>query len=171
MIDPDRALRAYTDVLAVEYDADTEMGRVVTLSDAYAFDARDGLHSCPDREYHDVDHCKHVVAADISRGAIDGVDAGWLVTDDLDGRAEPALLADGGDLADADYTCNACGAGYDVGTDGDAFTHFSVSHHNQPDADDYAVSVCPDCAEDVDAQLAAWADAHWFEDDTEDDSQ
>lgn len=87
MIDPDRAERAYTDVLAVEFDQETEMMRVVTLSDCYDVDVRDFRHMCPDREYHDVALCKHLICADIVRGQTDAP-SGWFVTDDFDQRTD-----------------------------------------------------------------------------------
>lgn len=104
----DRALRAYTDVLAVEWDADHGVARVVTLSDVYTAVPSEGMHLCPDREYHDVDMCKHVFALEAVRGRIDAPE-GWLVVEDLDERPE-APTADGGDLPDF--------ADYEVATDG-----------------------------------------------------
>lgn len=92
-IDEARALRAYTDVLAVEYDADTDLLRVVTLGDVYVVDDRDKVHVCPDREYNDVEICKHVCAALATTGRLDAP-TGWLVTSSLDKR--PSAEADGG---------------------------------------------------------------------------
>lgn len=83
----ERALRAYTDVLAVEWDADAGLARIVTLADSYLAVPEEGQHLCPDREYRDVDRCKHVWAIDATRGQIDAP-AGWLVVADLDEREE-----------------------------------------------------------------------------------
>ena len=88
MIDESRALSAYTDVLAVEHDEESGVVRIVTISDVYTAIPKEGLHICPDREYHGVDFCKHVVATEITRGNID-VPTGWLVVEDLDNRTEP----------------------------------------------------------------------------------
>lgn len=83
MIDEDRALRAFTDVLAVEHDEDAGLLRVVTLSDCYLLVPDGGLHQCGDREYHGVDLCKHVAACEITRGHIDAPE-GWMVVEDFD---------------------------------------------------------------------------------------
>lgn len=95
MIDADRALRAYTDVLAVEHDPDAGMMRVVTLSEVYYVDTREARHQCPDREYHDPPEglCKHLVAAQVTRDRRDAP-TGWLVSDDLDERTDPEFDID-----------------------------------------------------------------------------
>jgi hypothetical protein len=111
-IDADRAARAYEDVLAVEYDEETDLLRVVTLSDSYLVDDRDGVHACPDREYNDVDLCKHLVAALATTGELN-VPTGWAIVEDLSERPEdPEVRADGGETsrsacwcADADIPC------------------------------------------------------------------
>jgi len=89
MIDADRALRAFTDVLAVEYDPETEMARVVTMSDCYDVDMRETRHVCPDREYNldGTGICKHLLASEVVRGQLD-VPGGWLVVDSLDKRTD-----------------------------------------------------------------------------------
>lgn len=84
----ERALRAYTDVLAIEWDDETGMARVVTLSDCYRAIPAEGLHLCPDREYRDIDQCKHIHALQAARGRVDAP-TGWLVVDDLDDRGQP----------------------------------------------------------------------------------
>lgn len=58
----ERAIRALTDVVAVEQVA-PGMAQVVTWSDAYVVDARDAGCRCPDKEYHDAPMCKHEYAA------------------------------------------------------------------------------------------------------------
>jgi len=93
MIDEQRALSAFSDVLAVEYDEDAGVMRVVTIRDVYMVIPTDGLHQCPDREYHDVDFCKHVTAAEITRDKIDAP-TGWLVIDDLDERTDETFTLD-----------------------------------------------------------------------------
>lgn len=87
MIDPERALRAFTDVLAVEYDEETDMARVVTMSDCYDVDMRETRHLCPDREYNDVAICKHLVASEVVRGQLD-IPNGWLTVENLDERTD-----------------------------------------------------------------------------------
>jgi hypothetical protein len=89
-IDADRALRAFTDVLAVEWGDETGVARVVTLSDVYHAVPEEGQHLCPDREYHDVAMCKHLVALEAVRGRLDIPD-GWFVTDDLDERTDESF--------------------------------------------------------------------------------
>ena len=57
-----------------------------------------------------------------------------------------------------DSTCAECGETFAYGYDGDdPFTHFSVSPHNQPD-EQFAVSVCADCASDVVETLRGWTE-------------
>lgn len=105
IIDPDRAERAFTDVLAVEWDREAGLMRIVTLSDCYTAIPTEGLHQCPDREYNldGTGYCKHAVAADVTRGRLPAP-TGWVVTENLDDRhAESrALLADGGQATEAD---------------------------------------------------------------------
>lgn len=84
-IDPARAERAFEDVVAVEWDEDAGTMRIVTFSDVYFAVPEDGMHMCPDREYNDVEICKHVVAVEATRGNID-VPTPWIVTADLDDR-------------------------------------------------------------------------------------
>lgn len=103
-IDPDRAERAYTDVLAVEWDREAGLMRIVTLSDCYTAIPTEGLHQCPDREYNldGAGYCKHAVAADVTRGRLP-TPPGWVVTDNLDDRtATTALMADGGEAVEAE---------------------------------------------------------------------
>lgn len=88
--DEKRALKAFTDVLAVEWDEQAGVARVVTLSDVYTAVPSEGMHLCPDREYHDVEMCKHLWALETVRGKIDAPE-GWLVVDDLTDRTEPAF--------------------------------------------------------------------------------
>lgn len=97
-IDPDRAIRAYTDVVAIETDP-SGVWRVVTWSDVYRACPDGGAHLCPDREYRGVDFCKHVTAIEAERGRL-GIELprGWISTDDLDERPEePAAEANAGD--------------------------------------------------------------------------
>ena len=96
-----RALRAYTDVLAVEHDPDAGLVRVVTLSDSYLLVPDGGLHQCGDREYNNIELCKHVVACEVTRGNIDAP-AGWLEVEDLDdgGCSECRALPEGFPCAD-----------------------------------------------------------------------
>ena len=100
MIDEDRALRAYTDVLAVEHDTDAGLIRVLTLSDVYLLIPEEGLHQCGDRDYNNVDLCKHVIAAEITRGRLDAP-TGWMVVDDFeDGGCTECRQLDGLPCAD-----------------------------------------------------------------------
>jgi len=63
----------------------------------------DGLHQCPDREYHDVDMCKHATAAEITRDKIDAP-TGWLVVEDFDERTDETFeLTTEGTLFGARY--------------------------------------------------------------------
>lgn len=101
MIDQTRALRAYTDVVAVEHDAETGLLRVVTLSDSYVVDVREARHQCPDRTHNDVGICKHLVAALATTGELD-VPVGWLVVEDLDERTDPAFTLPGTDVSVGD---------------------------------------------------------------------
>lgn len=95
MIDEKRAVRAFTDVLAVEHDEDTDLLRVVTLSDAHLVDDRDKLHQCPDRKHNigDGGVCKHLVAALATTDEID-VPTGWLVVEDLEARRDASSGVD-----------------------------------------------------------------------------
>lgn len=96
----DRVHRALTDVVAVEREA-PGMVTVVTWSDAYTVDARDGGCMCPDKEYHDVPMCKHEYAALF---ATSDLPAPWDVTEslanrpDTDTTTEPKAMTDGGQL-------------------------------------------------------------------------
>lgn len=98
----DRAISAFEDILAVEYDEDSGVMRIVTISDCYTAVPEEGMHLCPDQEYRDVDLCKHVIAAEITRGRIDAP-TGWVVTDNLESRetdepeSAPKLVTDGGE--------------------------------------------------------------------------
>ena len=85
MIDAKRAESAYTDVLAVEYDGETDLVEVVTLGGSYTVDLRESSHQCPDREYNGVALCKHIVAALVTDGRLDVPDA-WLTVEDFDDR-------------------------------------------------------------------------------------
>jgi len=71
------------DPAAIEFD--DGFARIVTMSDCYSAIPEDGMHLCPDREYHDVDICKHLYALEIVRDQIDAP-AGWLVVEDLNER-------------------------------------------------------------------------------------
>lgn len=100
MIDPGRARRALTDVVAVER-LGPGMVRVVTWSDAYPVDARDTGCACPDKEYNEVPVCKHEATAILADS--DDLPTPFTVTDDLSTRA---VATDGGEDSDdepADY--------------------------------------------------------------------
>jgi len=90
MSDAERAERAFRDVLAVEWDDETGAARIVTLGGSYLAVPELGQHNCPDREYHDVARCKHLLALDVTRGKIDAPEA-WLTVEDLDERTEPTF--------------------------------------------------------------------------------
>ena len=92
MIDADRAIRAFSDVLAVEHD-DSGFARIVTLSDCYAAVPDEGMHLCPDREYHDTEMCKHLIALEAVRGRLD-IPTGWLTVENLDERTDPEFDID-----------------------------------------------------------------------------
>jgi len=120
VINADRALRAYEDVVAVEADDDAGVYRVVTTSDVYTAVPSQGMHLCPDREYHDVDLCKHLVSVDAVRGRLD-IPAGWLTVDDLDDRTDESFDLD----TDAsrrrlreNHTLASFDGGEEVATDG-----------------------------------------------------
>jgi len=85
-----RAERAYTDVVAVERVA-PGMVRVVTWSDAYMVDARDGGCLCPDKQYNDPTRCKHEHAAVV---ADTGLPTPFTVAEDLGSR----VMTDGGQV-------------------------------------------------------------------------
>jgi len=72
--------------------------RVVTWSDEYYVDARDGGCLCPDKEYNETPMCKHEWAALVAD--YDHLPAPY--TTHIDSR--PTALADGGD------TCEDCAA-------------------------------------------------------------
>jgi len=93
MIDADRAIRAFTDVVAVEWDTDSGVARIVTVSDVYHAVPEEGMHLCPDREYHDIEICKHLVAAEVTRDRIDAP-TGWLEVDDFDERTDAPFTLD-----------------------------------------------------------------------------
>lgn len=104
-MDPDRALRAYTDVLAVEWDAENAVARIVTLSEVYHAVPSEGQHLCPDREYHEPEGglCKHLVALETVRDRLDLPD-GWLTVEDLDERTDPAFDVDAPDTFGRTHT-------------------------------------------------------------------
>ena len=84
MIDTDRAVRAFEDVVAVEHMA-PGMVRVVTWTNSYPIDAWGDGCNCPDKRYNDVPFCKHelaALAADVDRLPSPGIE-----TDDLRNRA------------------------------------------------------------------------------------
>ena len=121
MIDEERAIRAFTDVLAVEWDNDAGMGRIVTLSDSYMAVPELQQHNCPDREYH-LDGegiCKHLAALEITRGKIDAPE-GWLTVENLDERTDPEFEIERpprigrnhtfGAFTDGGETCDECAA-------------------------------------------------------------
>lgn len=94
-----RAERAVEDVVAVERMA-PGLVRVVTLSDHYVVDARDGGCRCPDAEYTlgGDERCKHELAALLATSAYP---APFPVVDDLWHLRRPSdgaqrLVADGG---------------------------------------------------------------------------
>jgi len=95
MIDADRALRAYEDVVAIEADDEAGVYRIVTTSDVYHAVPEEGMHLCPDREYHDPPegYCKHLVALEAVRGRLD-IPTGWLTVDDLDDRTDESFDLD-----------------------------------------------------------------------------
>ena len=105
MFDDTRAFNAYTDVLAVEA-APHGVYRVVTLSDVYTLVPDEGLHQCPDREYNDVDVCKHVVATEVTRERFDAPE-GWLVVENLDERVEPSFELETDSLTKGNATLDA----------------------------------------------------------------
>jgi len=90
MIDEQRAIRAFTDVLAVEWDDESGVANIVTLSDSYMAVPELRQHNCPDREYHldGEGMCKHLAALEITRGNIDAPE-GWLSVENLDERTDP----------------------------------------------------------------------------------
>jgi len=105
----DRAVSALTDVVAVERIA-PGMCQVVTFSDAYTVDARDGGCMCKDSQYNlDAhEHCKHWWAALLA----DSDDYPELtMTDSLDTPTEPEpetsqpVVADGGSARPEDCSC------------------------------------------------------------------
>jgi len=91
----DRALAAFQDVLAVEWNAEHGHARILTLSDCYHAVPEDGMHLCPDREYNDVELCKHLYALEATRDSL-GVDVpeGWLVVEDLEERTDEPFALD-----------------------------------------------------------------------------
>jgi len=99
MSNDDRAIRALTDVVAVEEYA-PEMVRVITFADAYFIDARGEGCACPDQQYNldPGEMCKHQLAALVA----DYDHLPTPYTTHIDTR--PTALADGGD------TCEDCAA-------------------------------------------------------------
>lgn len=81
-----RAVRALTDVLAVKEEA-PGLARVVTWSDEYYVDMRDGGCACPDKEYNEPIMCKHEYAALV---------ADIETPDPFIREIDAAALADGG---------------------------------------------------------------------------
>lgn len=89
----DRAIRAVEDVVAVEEFA-PGLCRVVTFSDAYVVDARDGGCQCPDKQYNDAPRCKHEHAAVLA-------DLDHTPTPYVTATADrPTVMADGGETCD-----------------------------------------------------------------------
>lgn len=91
MIDTDRAIRACSDVLAVEMFA-PGMCRVVTLGGAYTVDARGTGCTCPDMQYNLKDTgnlCKHHAAATLATR--DDLPTPFLVRESLTERTDPAF--------------------------------------------------------------------------------
>jgi len=84
-----RAERAISDVLAVETVA-PGMVRVVTLSDAYVVDARDGGCRCPDKQYQKPPRCKHEHAAMLA--TTDEYPTPCVTSSDLSGTNDAVLL-------------------------------------------------------------------------------
>jgi hypothetical protein len=100
MTDDARAVRALTDVVAVEEYA-PGMARVVTFSDAYFIDARGDGCACPDQQYNlgPGELCKHQIAAIIA-------DSDHLPTPFVEHIEErPTALADGGS---EEHSCGDC---------------------------------------------------------------
>lgn len=93
MIDPDRAERAATDILAVEETA-PGMARVVTLTGCYTLDARGQACQCPDKEFNLAagEFCKHYAGA-ILAGS-DDLPTPFVVAEDFDERTEPGFELD-----------------------------------------------------------------------------
>lgn len=114
----DRAIRALEDVVAVEQRA-PGMVRVVTWSDQYVVDARDGGCTCPDKEYNLEweGRCKHEWAAVLATTELPSpTEPVAMLTPD----EPPRLVADGGERPD-DCHCqgdkNACFPCYREGFD------------------------------------------------------
>lgn len=117
----DRAIRAVEDVVAVERMA-PGMVRVVTWSDEYTVDARDGGCTCPDQEYNlqGEGRCKHEWAAVL---ATTELPSPTEPVESLTADAPTPILADGGERPDdclcsgstiEKLPCHAClEAGYD----------------------------------------------------------
>lgn len=84
----DRAVAALEDVVAVERVA-PGMVRVVSWSDSYTVDAREGRCECPDQQYNleGDERCKHYLAARLATS--DEWPAPWDVVGDLDQGPEP----------------------------------------------------------------------------------
>jgi hypothetical protein len=122
-IDDDRAVRALTDVVACEEIAPGMM-RVVTWSDEYRVDARDGGCECQDKQYNEPAMCKHEIAASVAA-------TGDLpVPYDAETPIEtPAVATDGsGDSDDVEQVVDWCArdsvaAAYDDWSDHLAYFH------------------------------------------------
>jgi len=121
----DRALLAFLDVLAVEWDEDLGMARIVTMGDKYLAVPEQGQHLCPDRK-HNLNGeglCKHLWALEITRDR--NAPEGWLVVDDLDDRTEDEFELD---VRAPRENCEQCGGdlacpqhhGLSLGQEGDA---------------------------------------------------
>ena len=84
----DRAIRAIEDVVAVE-DLGPGMARVVTWSDSYVVDMRDGGCNCADKKYNHAPMCKHEASALIANSD-DYPDP--YIRDSLDERNQDATV-------------------------------------------------------------------------------
>lgn len=116
MTDDARAVRALTDVIAAEEVAPGLM-RVVTWSDEYYVDARDGGCLCPDKEYHDAAICKHEYSALVAD--VDRLPTPYV--QNIEDR--PTALADGGEPCEecaalpGDWECWPCAAANEIGVE------------------------------------------------------
>ena len=77
-------------------------------------------------------------------------DGGTVVEDDH-------LTRDGIDEDAEPQTCARCGATFYLATRGGAFTSVSISHHGQPNVEDYAESLCESCGADLDTFMCGLA--------------
>ncbi|MDL0133547.1 hypothetical protein [Halobacterium salinarum] len=55
------------------------------------------------------------------------------------------------------YECTRCGSEYEAGHGGDPFTSVSVSYHDE-DREDFAVSFCQECGDELLADLVEATD-------------